>query len=127
LDASAAVEVALWTDDGERLSRHVVDAAEVVVPDHFHLEATTALRRLELREEISAEEATAAFEHVLALRARRVDTVPLLAEAWRLRHNITTGDALYVVLARRLGTALVTGDAKLSRAPHLDVEIRTAS
>jgi predicted nucleic acid-binding protein len=36
LDASAGVEIVLWTDEGSRLARHVLDADEVAVPDHFH-------------------------------------------------------------------------------------------
>ena len=49
LDASAGVEIALWTDDGSRLARHILDADEIAVPDHFHLEYAAALGRMELR------------------------------------------------------------------------------
>lgn len=119
--------MALWTDDGAMLSRHVVAAEEIVVPDHFHLEGTTAIRRLQMRDEISSDEARQAFEHLLALRVRRVDTLPLVREAWALRHNVTIGDGLYVVLARRLDIPLVTGDVRLTKAPHLGIDILTAT
>lgn len=103
LDASAAVEIALWTRSGSRLAQHLAEADEVAVPDHFYLECAAALRRLERKREVTAEAALAALEQVLALQVRRVDTTPLLHEAWDLRENITMADALYVVLARRLG------------------------
>lgn len=118
--------MALWTDDGSCLARHVAEAEEIVVPDHFHLEATAAIRRLEFRDEVSNDAVREEFEQLLTLRVRRVDTVPLLREAWIMRQNVTMADALYVVLARRLHVALVTGDARLARAPRLGVEILTA-
>lgn len=127
LDASAAVEIALWTDAGARLAEHVSAAGDLVVPDHFFLECAAALRRLQLHRELSPSEAEAALEQVLAMRARRVDTWPLLREAWSLRHNVTVADALYVVLARRLSIPMVTGDMRLVRAPGLGVEVLAAT
>lgn len=123
LDASAAVEIVLWTALGGGLAAHVAEADDVVVPDHFHLECAAALRRLELRAEVGPEVASAALEQVLTLRVRRADTGPLLREAWGLRANITMADALYVVLARRLGAPLVTGDVRLSKAPRLGIDV----
>ena len=46
---------------------------------------------------------------------------PLIPEAWRLRHNVTVADALYVVVAQHLGAAIVTTDLKLADAPALPV------
>jgi len=40
-----------------------------------------------------------------------------------MRHNVTIGDGLYVAIAQRLDIALVTGDARLARAPNLGIEI----
>jgi predicted nucleic acid-binding protein len=126
LDASAAVEIVLWTDDGGRLAIHIIDA-EVAVPDHFHVECAAALRRLELRAELTPHDAQTALDQLLALRIRRVDTAPLLREAWSMRHNVTVADALYVVVARRLEVALVTGDLRLAQAPGLGVDVLTPS
>ena len=94
LDASAGVEVALWTEEGSRLASHVLEADKIVVPDHFHLECASALRRIELRGEVSATEAQTSLEQLLDLRVRRVSTAPLLGEAWNMRHNVTVADAL---------------------------------
>lgn len=43
--------------------------------------------------------------------------------AWTLRDNLSFYDALYVALAASLGTPLITGDARLSRAPALPCSI----
>ncbi|MHB8448891.1 MAG: type II toxin-antitoxin system VapC family toxin [Mycobacteriales bacterium] len=127
LDASAAVEIVLWTDEGSELATHVLDAEEVVVPDHFHVEGVAALRRMELRGELTPTDTRTALGQLLALRVRRIDTLPLLLDAWKMRHNITAADALYVIIARRLGVALVTGDIRLAHAPGLDVNVITSS
>jgi predicted nucleic acid-binding protein len=127
LDASAGVEVALWTEEGSRLAGYLLDADDIAVPDHFHLECASALRHMELRGELSVTEAQTALERVLGLRVRRVSTAPLLGEAWDMRHNLTMAAALYVIVARRLQVALVTGDARLARAPGLGVEVLSSS
>ena len=41
---------------------------------------------------------------------------PLLGRTWELRDNLSSYDASYVALAETLGCALVTADARLSRA-----------
>ena len=56
---------------------------------------------------------------------RRFSTLPLLAEAWSLRANVSAADACSVVLARILRCPLVTADRKLSRAPGLGVPLIT--
>jgi predicted nucleic acid-binding protein len=127
LDASAGVEIALWTELGVRLSEHVADAEEIVVPDHFYVEVAAALRRMDLRGTLPEEESWGALQSLLSLDARRVDSAPLMADAWRLRRNVTIGDALYVVIAQRLDIALVTGDSRLAGAPGLGIEILGAA
>lgn len=106
-----------------RLARHVLEADKIAVPDHFHLECASALRRMEFRGEVSAAEVQETREQFLALRVRRIDTAPLFSEAWTIRRNVTVADALYVVIARHLEVALVTGDARLARAPGLGIAI----
>jgi predicted nucleic acid-binding protein len=43
----------------------------------------------------------------------------LATAAWRLRHDLSYYDALYVALASRLGYPLLTADARLANAPGL--------
>lgn len=123
LDASAAVEIVLNTDIGADLAQHLYGVDEFIVPDHFHLEAIGVIRRMEANRKLSSDEAQRAHELLLELRVLRVDTRPLLSEAWSMRHNLTIADALYVVVARRLGIPLVTGDVKLARAPGLGIDV----
>ncbi|MGQ0825366.1 MAG: hypothetical protein ACT4OX_10130 [Actinomycetota bacterium] len=42
-----------------------------------------------------------------------MQVLPLVAEAWALRHNVTVADGLQVVLARHLDAPLVTTDLRL--------------
>ena len=82
---------------------------------------------MELKNELSDVEAKTALDQLRTLRNRRVDTSPLLDEAWEMRHNVTIADGLYVVLARILDVPLVTADARLIRAPGLGIAILTSS
>ena len=43
----------------------------------------------------------------------------MLDRVWELRHNLAAYDAAYVALAEALQCALVTADARISRAPGL--------
>jgi predicted nucleic acid-binding protein len=49
----------------------------------------------------------------------------LLWRVWKLRHNLTAYDAVYVALAEALGASLVTRDASIAAArghrAHVDV------
>ena len=40
----------------------------------------------------------------------------LLHRIWQLRHNFSVYDAAYIVLAEKLGAALVTRDGRLASA-----------
>ena len=55
---------------------------------------------------------------------RRASVRTLASEAWALRHNVTIGDALYVVMARHLHATLITLDVRLANAPTLGVTTR---
>ena len=43
-------------------------------------------------------------------------TKPYLPRVWQLRHNFSAYDAAYIVLAEKLGAAIVTRDARLASA-----------
>jgi predicted nucleic acid-binding protein len=46
-----------------------------------------------------------------------------MRDAWALRANLSLRDALYVALARRLESVVVTADARLARAGGIGVSI----
>lgn len=105
------IESLLWADD-------VVLAA----PELLDIEVLQAFRRLDQDGAIPAPRGDV-VDVLKALRIRRYRHRDLCGGIWGLRHNVTAYDAAYVVLARMLGAALVTRDAKLAAAPGLDVEV----
>lgn len=50
----------------------------------------------------------------------RWPTTPVLDAIWDLRANFSAYDACYVALARTHVCQLVTGDARLARAPGME-------
>jgi predicted nucleic acid-binding protein len=47
----------------------------------------------------------------------------LITDLWQLRANVVPYDACYVALARALNCPLLTADARLARAPNLEVTL----
>ena len=120
LDASAGVEIVLRTTRGEALLARLESFdAVVIAPSHFAVEAAGALRRLEGAGEVGQDRARFALARLTQLvTAAAVDE--LIIDAWALRDNLTVADAVYVVLARRSGAALMSIDERMLRAPGLD-------
>lgn len=125
VDASAGVEMALRTQTGRQLSGRLAGGG-VYVSESFYTEAAGVLRRMLARGEITAERAQQALADLLALETHRVSVKPLISEAWELRHNVIVADAVYVVVARRFGCVLLTGDQRLAGAPNLGITVTTA-
>ena len=75
-------------------------------PDHLHLEAAGAVRRMELRGLITDARARSALDRLLSQPVTVARSRPLLPEAWTLRHNLIVQDAVYIVLARHLDAPL---------------------
>jgi predicted nucleic acid-binding protein len=125
IDSSALVELVIKSERASAVAQ-AVGATDMVAPDVVNPEVLAALRRLERTGELTTQRAVQALDDLMDAPVRRFSTLPLLAEAWTLRANVTAADALYVVLARLLGCPLVTADRKLSRAPnHLGVPMLT--
>ncbi len=112
-DASAIVEVLLAGPRAAAIREALAAHSEVHVPEHFHVEVLSALRRYSVRGELGERRAGEALAALYALRAVRYPVLELAEELWALRDSLTAYDASYLVLARRLDTALVTLDAAL--------------
>lgn len=121
VDASAGVELALKTPIGLHLDAKIPGPSTIWVPEHYYAEAAAVLRRQEINGRFAPARVQVALDRLLAVPARRVSVKPLVPEAWRLRHNLTFADALYVVVAQHLGADLVTADMRLANAPGLPV------
>lgn len=120
VDASAVVELLLRTPSGLKVEEALSGSA-LAAPAHLDAEVFSALGRLARGGEIDETLIPPALEALARAPIRRFAVAPLLAEAWTLRANVSQRDALYVVLARRLGAQLVTADGRLARAPGLGV------
>ena len=122
IDSSALVELVARTERAPAVAQ-AVGAADMVAPDVVNPEVLSALRRMERIGTLTARRGVQAVDDLMDAPVRRFSTVPLLAEAWTLRANVSAADALYVVLARILRCPLVTADRKLSWAPGLGVPL----
>ena len=83
-------------------------------PHLLDLEVTQVLRRLVREGALSAQRANEAIRDLLDLRITRYPHFVLLPRIWQLRHNFSAYDAAYIVLAEKLGGALVTRDRRLA-------------
>lgn len=115
VDASAAVSGLL--NDGQ--ARRTLGEEQVHVPHLIDLEVASALRRRVLADQISDQVGWSALDTWRRVAVTRYPMHALLARVWELRANLSAYDAGYVALAEALGCALVTADARLSRAPGI--------
>ena len=122
IDASALFELVVQSELAPAVAQ-AVGATDMVAPDVVNPEVLSILRRVERRGALTAQRAVQAVDDLMDAPVRRFSTLPLLAEAWSLRANVTAADACYVVLARILHCPLVTADRKLARAPGLGVPL----
>lgn len=122
VDASVAVEYLLVTPL-HAVVEAVFRGAELLAPELIDAEVLAALRREVLAGRLDETRATEALDDLHAWRLRRLAHAPLLHDAWRLRHNVTAYDALYLAAAHRHGATLITADGPLARVPTAGVPI----
>jgi len=117
LDASAATEIVMRSDEGVALENLIDNAEKVVTCDLYHAEMTNVMRRSYHAKKFNNEEAQSRLYEAMALID---DFYPLddlqfevLRESIRLQHS--SYDIFYLVLARRINATLVTTDKRLSQ------------
>ena len=114
LDASAAVQACLAADGFDLFGNE-----HLIAPVLFWSEASSALREMRWRKEISAALADIALERLLAAPVSPRSPKRLRREAWRVAEELgwmKTYDAEYVGLARTARCRLFTLDARLRRS-----------
>lgn len=115
LDASAALSGLL--NDGT--ARRTLVEDQVHVPYLIDSEVASGLRRRVQASRITSAAGWTALDAWRRLGVTRYGTAGLLDRVWQLRDNLSAYDAGYVALAEALDCQLVTGDARISRAPGL--------
>jgi predicted nucleic acid-binding protein len=117
LDASAAIDWLLQTPAGQRIENRIYSRNETLHTPHLlDLEVAQVLRRLVLQRAVPVHRADEAVRDLLDLRITRYPHFVLLPRIWQLRDNFSAYDAAYIVLAEKLGAALLTRDGRLASA-----------
>jgi predicted nucleic acid-binding protein len=115
IDASAFLDSLLHETCAARLEQ-LAATAPLAVPNYFYIEVLNGLRHLEKSGNLGADQ----IEFVLGMFAdppfAQHDTAQFSKEIWALRHNISSYDAGYVILAKHLNATLITHDKRLRSA-----------
>ena len=101
-------------------ARSLLAESDLLAPYLIDLEVAQGCRRIGL---LSSADMTEALRRYRSLTIRRFEHLPLLSRIWKLRHNLTAYDAVYVALAEATGAPLVTADQKLASTPGHRAEI----
>ncbi|QAY59517.1 PIN domain-containing protein [Microbacterium protaetiae] len=123
VDASAIVAVTASRSAVASALTDRLSATKMFAPHLLPTEVDSALRGLALRRRLTPEQADAARRATQALLIELWPWALLSDRAWQLRENLSTYDAGYVALAEYLGAPLITGDARIARAPHVPCRV----
>jgi predicted nucleic acid-binding protein len=122
VDASVVVD--LLVEHPRAVSvRAALEGIDGVAPNLLDAEVLHAITRYVRRGEMSDERARQALKLLIDADIDRFPMAPLVADAWTLRHNVSSYDAFYIALARSLACPLVTCDRALAGAPGLGVTV----
>lgn len=120
VDASAMVEAVTLTALGHSIAATIGNHEQIHVPEAFHTEMLAALRGLHRGGHVTEVEVRDGLQLLAALRTTVHPVLPLAAEIWALRHNLTAYDAAYLALARSLDAGLLSTDGGLRAAAAAD-------
>ncbi len=118
IDASAAIELILRTELGEKVEiRALAPQERLYAPHLLDLEVAQVLRRLTQLREITAARAQEALDDYNGLFVERAAHRELLGRVWQLRDSMTAYDGAYIALAEAPDAPLLTCDGRLTRSP----------
>jgi predicted nucleic acid-binding protein len=115
-DAGAIAEVLLTRPGAVEVRTALAPHPELHVPEHFHVELLSVLRRYSIRGELRERRAAESLAALADLRAVRYPVLELADAIWDMRAALTAYDAAYLALARRLDVGLITLDQGLAKA-----------
>jgi len=110
--------------DGRLARRSIRQAGNLAAPDLVDVETVSVLRKRWLAGTITLHRFSVAINDLEQIDIDRYPTLPLMRRAFELRSTVTSYDAAYVALAEVLDCELLTGDAKLVKAPGPRCAIR---
>ena len=119
-DASAIVDLLAGAPNARAIAAALAPFPEVDVPEHFHVEALSALRGMVLRGDIAADHAERALQLLPELRVVRHPVEPLARSIWSMRDTLTAYDAAYLAVAQNIDAQLLTVDRGLAAAARKD-------
>ncbi len=119
-DAGAIAELLLARPCAGAIREALAPHPELHVPEHFHVELLSALRRYAIRGELSGRRAAEALAALADLRAVTYPVIDLAAVIWDMRAELTAYDAAYLALARRLDIGVITVDTGLAKAAEAE-------
>lgn len=122
IESSAMVDALVGEPANPELLR-LIATEDLLAPTLLDYEVASAIRGHLLGGLLTAERAAAAIEDFVNLTIERQTMTVMLPDIIALRHNFTTYDAAYVVLARTLQAPVVTADAKLLEARRIGVDV----
>jgi predicted nucleic acid-binding protein len=124
-DASAIAELLLARPRAQAIRDVLAEHTEIHVPEHFHVEVLSVLRRYSIRRELSELRGAEALGALQELRALTYPVIELTSAIWELRARLTAYDAAYLALARQLDVPLITLDGGLAGAAANDGRLAT--
>ncbi len=128
LTCDASVLVAMLVDGGpvgRWATRALTAATDLLAPHLAMFETANILRRHQLAELITADQAAQAHADLLELPIDLWPYEVLAPRTWQLRSNVSVYDRSYVAVAEMTGTPLATLDTRLARAPGVTCVIVT--
>ena len=123
VDASIIAAALIREDStGDRLRARLA-GERLAAPAVMEIEVVSTWRGFSRAGRLPARRAEVALADLAGMPLERAPHGPLMPRIWELRDNLSAYDAAYVALAESLDTLLLTGDARLARAPGIECEV----
>ncbi|MFV1969437.1 MAG: type II toxin-antitoxin system VapC family toxin [Acidimicrobiia bacterium] len=122
VDASAMVDLLVGSPLADSIQARL-RGHELHVPAHFDAEVLSVLGRLHGGGHLTVRQVNARLQRIAAAPIQWHALPPLLAGAWRRRHNLRLVDGLYVELGNELDASIVATDAVLASASPVAEQI----
>ncbi len=118
VDASVLIKLFFEENHSEAAERHVQAAEELLAPDLIWSEVANVIWKRHRRGDLSEEDAAEIAARIIDMPLHIHPTIDLIPDALHLamQFDRTVYDSLYVALAVRTESVMVTGDERLVNA-----------